>query len=355
MVEQQTKRRGRPVSLAVIAQRAGVSMVSVSKALNATGDKTQGVSPETIVKIRRIARELGYRPNMAARILRGGKSQMIGAFLDTHAPSAKMAIVAAVEQALARHGYRMMVGQFHDSLERVRDYINDFSMRGVDGVIGFGHDYSDPTLARHVPQALAQMSNVVFVGRARLEQPYNCVTFNYTAGIHMAYDHLLHTGRKRIGMITLDSNALSPQEKLEGYRQAQKTHGHAADPALIGVLPNDMLPSLDTTREIVLRVIQQGGADALIVHSDLCARIVLRALDQSKYVVPRDLAIVSMDNDIDSQYARPSLTTIGYDIEQFAGQIVERVLALIEGEAANEEPEVRIIEPKLIVRESSSN
>lgn len=355
MAKQQTKRRKRPVSLAVIAERAGVSMISVSKALNATGDKTPGVSAETTGRVRRIAAELGYRPNLAARVLRGGKSQMVGAFLDTHAPSTKLSLVAAVERALARHGYRMMVGQFHDSLERVRDYINDFSMRGVDGVISFGHDYDDPKLAAEVPKAVARMDNAIFVGRARLDQPYHCVTFDYTGALALAYDHLLQRGRTRIGMITIQTNAISPNEKVEGYRQARLAHDHAEEPDLLGIVPVESSLSVDMVRETVLRVLRQGRADALFIHSDLCARVVLRALDGTGYVVPDDVAIVSMDNDLDSQFARPSLTTVGFDLEQFANQIVNRTLAQINSDDKEQipPPTIQLIDAQLFVRESS--
>ncbi len=304
-------------------------------------------------RVRRIAAELGYRPNLAARVLRGGKSQMVGAFLDTHAPSTKLSLVAAVERALARHGYRLMVGQFHDSLERVRDYINDFSMRGVDGVISFGHDYDDPKLATEVPKAVARMDNAVFVGRARLEYPYHCVTFDYAAALALAYEHLLGGGRSRIGMITIDSKAISPNEKVKGYCQARRAHGHAQEPEMIGVLPAEFPLAVDVVRETVLRVLRAGGADALIIHSDLCARVVLRALDGTGYSVPRDVAIVSMDNDLDSQYARPSLTTLGFDLEDFATLIVNRVLAQINREPAASSPAVELVEPRLTVRESS--
>ena len=125
--------------LSDIAKLAGVSKAAAGKVLN--GGRTQiRVSEETRQRILAAAKQLHYQPNMAASILAGGQSRIIGVMIDSRAADSQYRILAEIENEAGKHGYRLLIAQAHDDPEKILDSYHSLKQNGVDGIISFSHD-----------------------------------------------------------------------------------------------------------------------------------------------------------------------------------------------------------------------
>jgi LacI family transcriptional regulator len=110
------------VRLADIASEAGVSTVTVAKALNRTGGKNARVGAATAARIREIATRLNYRPDSIAQQLAGKKSKIIGVVMDSCAPQTYHERLSKMEMYASHKGYKFMIGQSHEDIEKTKAY-----------------------------------------------------------------------------------------------------------------------------------------------------------------------------------------------------------------------------------------
>jgi LacI family transcriptional regulator len=108
------------VRLADIASEAGVSTVTVAKALNRTGGKNARVGAATAARIREIATRLNYRPDSIAQQLAGKKSKIIGVVMDSCAPQTYHERLSKMEMYASHKGYKFMIGQSHEDIEKTK-------------------------------------------------------------------------------------------------------------------------------------------------------------------------------------------------------------------------------------------
>ena len=136
------------VRLADIAREVGVSIVTVAKVVNNTGGKNTRVSEKTAEKIRSCVKRMEYHPNMLARGLVGKSSDLIGVVLDSCAPPVYHERLSLMEKYAALHGYRFMIGQAHDDVEKLKSFAHTFQSYGAAGIICLAHAYENANAAR---------------------------------------------------------------------------------------------------------------------------------------------------------------------------------------------------------------
>jgi len=130
----------REPTLADVAQVAGVSLTTVSRVLNNRGYLSQ----ETKDRVAKAIAELNYRPNQVARALHGKSTHTIGVIVPTVALPFFGELAAEIENALADHGYRILVCNSMGRADRERDYLDLLVSHRVDGIISGGHNESLP-------------------------------------------------------------------------------------------------------------------------------------------------------------------------------------------------------------------
>lgn len=357
-VQERISSAGKKTSMSDIADVAGVSKVTVAKALHKTGGKNAGVGPKTAKRIREIADALNYRPNMAARMLQGRKSRVIAAFLDSYASTPITALLGKIEQLLYEQDYCLMVAQFHGDYQQLESYIGDFEARAVDGAISFAHDYTDIEQSRRLARRIARMDNAIFVGKPRLDDDSQAryVALDYQAGMLEAFKRLAAKGRQRIAFLMPDSRSYSLQERFAGYFEGIKTFGFPIEPALIEdlgvsnqqVTPENLLPH-------VRKLVGEHNADAIFASNDYLALMTMGALSSLGLRVPEDVAVVGFDNDRFSAITQPSLTTFDFNLERYARDVVTMLLEMLHesDQHPSSSPRHVLIPPRLIERQST--
>lgn len=324
------------VTIKDIAQRAGVSFSTVSKALR----NSPLVKEQTKAHVLSVAKELGYRPNYVARSLVSKKTGAIGVVWPSIELYALSSLLTAIHKELAKFGYSVLL-----SLDRADDAIETFRRFQTDAVILFGNDLS------HIDAEAHQASNmpVLIFGVAGVA-PFSVVDVNRGNAIRLAVRHFAELGHKRIAYIgELKKPDLLQAVKIEAFRE--EAHRLELTVDAHSVVQVDGLSFYDGYVAAHLLLQQYSAPTAVIAGSAELSRGTLQAALELGVDVPNELSIVSYDNLPQMTSMEVPMTAVGVAVQEIASNIANLLLELIR------KPNVRLtveLEPTLIVRESTA-
>ncbi|MHA6629435.1 LacI family DNA-binding transcriptional regulator [Pseudonocardia sichuanensis] len=329
-------------SLKDVATRAGVSVMTVSKVVN----NHAGVAPETRAKVERAVRELQYRPNLAARNLRRGRSGHIALAVPDIAIPYFAELSRKIAVAAAAHGLSVLIDQTGGQRAHEQLAISDARAQLVDGVVLFPSGLRPDDLADRrggVP--------VVLLGGRADRSTDHVVIDNVGAG-REATAHLLGLGRRRIAAIGPNKEYPGglPHTRLEGYRLALRDAGLEPDPELEVVAP--AYHRADGAAAMEQLITAHPDIDAVFCFTDLLAVGAIKTLHRLGRRVPEDVAVVGFDDMEEGHFHTPALTSIAPDKEQIAAGAVDLLVRRL---GATEHASPRAVQAayRLVVRGSS--
>lgn len=326
------RERGRPVSrtrvtLADVAQAAGVSRTTASLVLSDRGDELR-IAEASQERVRRVAAELGYRPNMLSASLRSGTSRTIGFISDTVAttPLAGDMIKGALEGA-RHHGYLLFIGESEGNDQQQERLIEAMLDRQVDGMI-FASMF---TRERSLPRSLATKKVVMLNTLPDNEQvPAPAVIPDeYEAG-RQAASLLLEAGHSDIHLIgagptraDVPRDTVAGRERLAGILDQLSAAG--ISPAS-GTKRNIWLPSdgWEATAALIARGVRRG---AIITFNDRLAFGAYQAIGEARLSVPDDFSIVSFDDHQLASWLHPGLTTFAIPHRELGRRALDILLS----------------------------
>lgn len=329
-------------SIKDVALQAGVSVGTVSNVLN----HPTRVSPETVKRVQKAIRNLGFVRNDAARQLRAGASRTIALIVFDAANPFFTDLARGAEDAASVEGYSVVLANTSESHEREHSYLDLFEEQRVRGILI--SPYSD------VEDRLMALKTFgipsVLVDRVSEKQNFSSVSVDDVAGGQIAVEHLLGLGRRRVGFVGGPAGIPQVRDRRRGAEQA------------VSSVPGAQLLNFDTSATTVLegrRIGQQivdlpraERPDALFAANDLVAIGLLQALVATASVrVPDDIAIVGYD-DID--FATSAIVPLT-SIRQPSALMGETALKLLTEEAADptKKPRKIVFQPELVIRASA--
>ncbi len=332
------------VTLKDIAKEAGVSVMAVSAVMNRTSSTR--VSEKKRQKIAQIANELGYRSNLLARTLRGGRSSVIGVMIDSQAPPSMYNIVRYIESEAAANGYRIMISEQHDSVDSMVESYQSFEQYGVEGVICLAYGY--PGQEEKFQSFFGGRKNLVLVSsRDNSELPQ--VYVDLGEAYRQAFRHFIDTGRRKIGAIICDLPCWSQQTRISLYRNVcnelrlPQFHYSPAD-------YSDAEHIIPEIEKCIIEFIIPQKIDAVMIHSDMYGAYLLSALTRHGIKVPDDIAVIGDDDREFCPALLPPLASINFREEVQGMVAIQMMLKMLR----KEEFEPRQLVPaKLVLRESA--
>ncbi|MGM0838679.1 MAG: LacI family DNA-binding transcriptional regulator [Bacillota bacterium] len=327
-----------------IAKVAGVSVTTVSRALNGYSD----VSNKTRKRIMDVAKELNYSPNTVARSLVMKKSKTIGLLVSNlNREGVKdnftFEILCGINQASADSEYDLVLFSTTSTKQTEKTYTQLCRERRVDGVIIQGIRTDDPYLEEVVQSDIP----CVLIDIPMESNTVGYVTTDNVAGARNAVKHLIDKGHRNIGMINGHSQADVSIRRLQGYRQALLEHG--LEIRMDWVRTGDYIES--KAEEVTLELLKEHPEiTALFCASDLMALGAIKAIKQLGKRVPEDMAIIGYDDILLASYASPTLSTMRQDKFRLGWEAALLLIGMLEGQANQH---AKIIETELIIRESS--
>lgn len=336
------------VTLKDIAARAGVSITTVSRVLNGRESGVQ-IREETRQRITAIATEMGYRPNLMARALRGSQSLLLGVLAQNISSLFHSQILVGLNAAALERGYRVFLGHVQRAVDIAVDYSSMFEQSHADGILIIGEFTGD----REAYDVLArQHRHIVTISNRLTDHKFPGVYSDSALGTRVAMDHLWGLGHRQIVCMT-DTNLQDGQLRAEAYRRYMREHG-AGDAARIIVTSRSFQSSFETSRKFFAEVGRKPKPTAVFAATDSIAIGMLQAAFHSGITIPDQLSIVGFD-DIDfAAFTIPPLTTIRQAGVQMGHVGASLLIDMIEHQKHSSEVDDIVLTPALVIRQSTS-
>lgn len=330
------------LQMADIARLAGVSVSTVSRALNGSSL----VNEETRERIGQLARSLNYSINLSAQNLRLQKNQTVAVVVPYDAQSRQhisdpffLSIVGSIADALTDRGYDMLLSRV--DAERLDSAAALYDAGKAIGLVIIGqwrhHDQLNELAARKVP--------LVVWGGQLPQQLYCSVGGDNVLGGFKATQHLVRQGRKRI-LFLGDAQLPEVYLRRQGYQQALQEAGLAVDPKLELPVPFEIIAARQALDKLCA---SRARFDGVVACSDLLALQAVQALRAHGKTVPDDAAVIGYDDMPLAAYCDPPLTTVHQPVALAGAELVDALFTLLRGERAAP----RTLAVHLVVRDSA--
>lgn len=328
----------RRVTLAEVAGRAGVSTTTASYILNDRSAQMR-ISPETDLRVRRAALDLGYRPNRSARSLRTSRTATIGLISDFAAGGhfASQMLRGAGATAHQRD-HLLLIGESEGDPDVELALVDEMADRQVDGII-----YARVATSEvHLPGALLSQ-NLVLLNCVDPGAGVRAVLPDERAGGRSAADAIVRGGvRGDVLLVGGDPGPVvtSGRERRQGVEDVLSSRGREV--AAVVDCDWDVLVGYAA---VLARLSAGPRPGALVCMNDRLAMGAYRALDESGLAVPGDVSVVSFDGSELAGWLRPTLTSVAMPYEQMGSLAVERLLET--GSVPVDDPVLRVPMPLL--------
>ncbi|MFB5269976.1 LacI family DNA-binding transcriptional regulator [Paenibacillus enshidis] len=305
------------VSIKDIAREAGVSISTVSYALNGSTK----VTPETCARILAIAKEMNYVPNAAARNLKKRETRIIGVFLTDFSGDVYGDLLYGIKEILNRKGYDLIVcsgKQAHRMLPE----------RMIDGAIVLDQTFSSEELLQY-----AERGHKIVVLDRELNHPnVNQVLLDNKAGATLAVEYLLELGHRRFYAVTGPEGSYDSWQRMQAVRQTVERSGTAE---FIEIQGNFEKSGGEQAAERVLSEFKATAA--VFCLNDEMAVGFYNRMAGTELEIGRDIHVIGFDNIELAHYLQPRLSTIDYSKRKWGAVAAGQLLDILAGQPVEHE------------------
>jgi LacI family transcriptional regulator len=334
--------RASNASIRDVAQRAGVSIATVSRAVN--GIST--VAPELAERVWSVVKEVGYVPNTQARALVSGRSHILGLVVSEITNPFFPELVQEFQNLAVEQGYEVFIGSTNYDPVRTEALIRRMLQRSVDGVAVMTFGIEEELIQKLVQHAFP----LVFVDAGPDLPNIRVLKVNYGEGIREAVQHLAALGHRRIAFISGPLRMRSAVARRDAFLKSMAELGLT--------VPKEHLLEGDHTMEGGIKATEQLTFDelptAIVCSNDMTAIGVLHGLHRTSHTSPDDVSVVGFDDIHLAQFILPPLTTVQMSCKQLATAAVQALRAGIEPDHPQAKQKEWPIPTHLVVRQSTS-
>lgn len=326
----------RKPSIYDVAERAGVSHMTVSRVLNGHPN----IRESTRVRVMTAIEELSYTRSSIARALATNRAMRIGVIIDNPGFYGPNSVLRAIEVAAREHGYAVSSFAAGEADDRGADAgAVELLTQGVDALCVIAPRASSLDLLRQ--QAIAVPTLVV---KEEPDEQMHSVCIDQRAGAAAAVRHLIDLGHERILHIAGPPDWFDAKARTESWQATLEAAGLPVVPPLIGDWSSDSGYAFG-------RELELGEATAVFVANDQMALGLLHGLAERGIRVPEDVSVVGFDDVPDARHYLPPLTTVRQHFDKLGQAVIGELVAAIEGEETEER---ELIQPELRVRASTA-
>jgi DNA-binding LacI/PurR family transcriptional regulator len=326
----------KPVSIKDIAEAAGVSPSTVSRALH---DHPR-ISEQMAKRIRQLARQMGYSPSVPARSLVTRHTSTIGLVISHVSDPFLGRLVNGVEEAARVEGYSVFLSSSYRNADLEANIIRDFFERRVTGVV----------------VSSSQINNGYFELRKRYPLPFVLINFqeyphsvstDNLAGAQQAVEHLVQLGHRRIAYVSNHHIYPTDLHRRAGYKATLRKYEILVDDALVIEGDGTLEGGVRAMRQLLALPVPPT---AIFCYNDVTAMGVMRGIYAAGRQVPHDFSVIGFD-DLDlAAYYCPPLTTVHQPCYRLGKRAMRMLLRLIQG---GEDVEAEVLPAELVLRETS--
>ncbi|MFI0723225.1 LacI family DNA-binding transcriptional regulator [Streptomyces sp. NPDC021224] len=324
--------------MADVAKLAGVSAQTVSRVSNGF----PGVVEATRQQVLAAMKELGYRPNSAARALKRGDFRTLGVILFNMSTTGNMRTLEAIATSAAEEGYATtLLPVTVPTQDEVRGAFTRLGELAVDGIVIVMEVHLLDTATVSLPP-----SAQVVVVDSNAGERYSVVDTDQAGGAAAAVRHLLGLGHRTVWHVAGPEESFAAERRIAGWADALAGWGRLGPVLLRGDW------SAESGYRAGRQLLRHSGCTAVFVANDQMALGVLRALHEAGRRVPEDISVVGFDDIPEAASYTPPLTTVRQDFAEVGRRCVATVLRQIRNGAA--ERGTDLVPTRLVVRASSA-
>ncbi len=331
------------VTIKDVAREAGVSVCTVSRVLNNTYKNK--VSEQTRRRVLEVSQELGYRPSLIARGLKGKTTNLVGLVVPDIAASFLANTLMGIQSVAEEYSYSILVYTTMSNTAKDVEYLRILKEKRVDGILWL-------PLNQKIDEVFAEVA-----AETKLLQIYNqlegvnapAFLVDQFKGGYLATEYLIKKGHTKIAHFSAGANVLDCHgvQRLAGYEKALTDNGIDPSTQLV-VEAGYAWESGYEAAKVLLDLPYSKRPTALFAAADMVAWGAIKCFRHNGLRVPEDIAVVGYDNLYIADKIDPPLTTISQPKEQLGKIAMDSLLRAIEGEPISS----LLFEPKLIVRNS---
>lgn len=330
------------VSIRQVAAAAGVSIATVSRAINTPSS----VAEPTLSRVRAAIAELGYAPNPLAQALMAGESRVLGIALPWFHGEFMTRLLQGADEEATRLGYHLLVTSMtRQQASRRKDRILGTGL--IDGVIVFIDDPHDPL----VTDVVESQSPAVVIDTDLSSHGIDSVVFDNQRGTREAVEHLLRwVDPSRCYFVGGPKGNVDAMERAAAFQAVLAERGHICRPDQVAFGEY----SISWGKEWAIRAHQQRHLDqsAVLAGNDEIACGVLRAAEAARLWVPDQVRLVGFDDTRLSSLVKPALSSVALPLEDMGAAAVRALVARMERRASP--ATCTKLATRLVVRESST-
>lgn len=336
--------KSNPITINDIARLLGLSKSTVSRALRDHPD----ISEKTKERVRRIAKDLQYRPNIIASSLRQKKSRLIGIIVPQISYFFFPSVLKGIENVTRQRDYNLLIMQSNESYDREVECMELLVANNVEGILASvsrkTRDFD------HFRKVMEMQIPLVFYDRVVPDLMADTVMLDDITASYNAVKHLISSGRRRIAICTGNLNLLISQNRLKGYRKALQENKLQIDDELIASVEWPEEAEAAVYRLLAL----DAPPDAIFAISDLTTSGIMRALYKMNKRIPEDVAVIGFCEEPFRSLYNPAVTSVdpkGFEIGKVATEILlERIDNGLDEYAT---PHVMYLEGDVIIKNST--
>lgn len=291
----------RRTSLKDLADKLGVSIATVSRALR----NSHEVGEEMTQKVKKLAKELNYRPNPFAQSLRKEAPRVIGVIVPNLVTHYYAAVLDGIEDYASKLGYSVISSNSHEDHEREAQALDNFLNMHVEGIIAcLAQDTTDYS---HFEQLHEMGVPLVFFARCCLEDMFSQVVGNGDVAAQEATQHMIETGSRRVAFIGGPNHLDMVRRRKHGYLEALRENRIPIDRDLVVCDKIDF----DVARNATLRLLEgENPPDAILAFNDIITYAAFDAIKSKGLRIPEDVAIIGFTDGDTAAFVTPRLTAI---------------------------------------------
>lgn len=321
-----------------VAKLAGVSVATVSNVLG----KRLTVSDDKANRVLDAARKLNYIPNHTARCLSSGRSNHIGVIVNEFTNPYHMEIVQFIGKYVMKNGFMMTVLDFQEESKNINKMLGEWQF---DALINFSSNiYSERLLSN------LRSRGIVLVNFANVSDME--VHHDVSDAMLQCMKKLQELGHTKVGYVsTLDSMRWLDDERGKVFTEERANCGFSLNEDYVVYNDDYTKSSIQIGYDGCKKLLANSkDITAIFATNDMAAMGAIRAMKEMGYDCPKDVSVIGCDDILFGRNCVPSLTTIGFDKEEYGTEIAKRVLGKLQN--GTEYSERYCIQAEAMFRES---
>lgn len=340
---QKQKKQPQRATLRSIADELGISVTTVSRALNGKSQQYR-IAAETEKNVLEAANRLDFSPNLLARGLRLKATQIVGLLVPDIANPFFSRIARSVTEAAQAQGYSVLLCDSRDQTDIETDELEVLRARSVEGLVicpvGTSHGHLESLRRSNLP--------AVMLDRILPDLEMPAVSCDNVAAARIGVDHLLQNGHRHVAYLQGLLGTSPNQDRIEGYRQSLKAHKIPYDERLVLGTGFSQTSGYEATRQLLSAL---PKVTAIFSASNQCALGALRAIAEAGKRVPDDISIVTFDDIANVEFMSTPITSVAQPVEEMGRVAADLLFEQITTRTRPQKPPV-LFPAELIVRNS---